>query len=193
MRNCGKYNSNGKFKKLSYLGNTYNFFEILRILGKIQISGTTIKSSINPGIVTAYDGAIDQMAMFMNAFCHDISSYSSGGQTYAYSSAAYEKIENLGFDVTDFESFDLEEIENLLQENQLIFIDGAGFPHGTGHAFVADGLASVKYDGYEEKYLHLDMGWNGNGNGYYLGPIFYVDYVQSRYRGAAYFGVRKEY
>lgn len=65
-------------------------------------------------------------------------------------------------------------IYNELSTNHPVFYSGRDAIYNTGHAFVCDGYKKeIGTDGNTRNLFHINWGWGGNANGYYILTAFY--------------------
>lgn len=94
--------------------------------------------------------------------------------TSANSYFAMRRMKELGYDVSDFVSFDLDKVITDLENERIVYVGGCGIDEHEkliGHAWVIDGFIVEE----AARYLHCNWGRGGKDNGYF--------YVNDKYPG----------
>lgn len=122
--------------------------------------------------------------------------YESGG-TGVDSDDAIEYMQNVGYNVSDLDDYDVNNVVNNLKcGNKIVYMNGyaryyhVGFfirKYVDGHAWVVDGYIDEVKNNKQSYYLHCNWGWGGTKNGYFLNNVFnaeqnppYNDNAQTR-------------
>lgn len=123
--------------------------------------------------------------------------------------SVHMSLDSLGYNYDDYRTYQLGDCKANVNSQKLMLMSG-NIPGGYGHSWVADGHKSIKIRYLNHNYMparideettvynHLNWGWNGLANGYYLDnvfddsrvyqkdyPIFYSDnyyFVDVKYR-----------
>lgn len=127
--------------------------------------------------------------------CYVFMDYGAVGDTIkggsgAYSEDVYNALDYLGYKSDVFQLYSFEKVLSSLSSQKLIYMRGQR-PSGGGHAWVIDGAQQItttrteytrpqgspfwdilEQHIYVDKYNHINWGWNGACNGYYLSTVF---------------------
>ncbi len=90
----------------------------------------------------------------------------------------------LGYTSNYQDSYNWDVVRSELDSARLVAMSGVKAEEYLGHVWVVDGyktrtetttIGEIVRSQIEHKYLHINWGWDGNGNGYYLSGIFNTD------------------
>lgn len=151
--------------------------------------------SNNNGPIYSYNEALDSLGVFLSLLSDDLQTIYLPDEDHYISSAlnsnAYKYLSDKGFCMkSQYSFFNLENIADYISQNCIIYISGKDPKQRFGHAFLADGYIKT-YDANNELKsisLHIDWGWEGESNGYFLGDVFEAKW--GNYSPEYYFAVR---
>lgn len=147
----------------------------------------TVCTNTDIGGNLASASAKDQVARFLihigqKPLCYI--RYASDG-SYGYADGVVRTLKNYGYSNVNkhlgFGASNQSKASEMLRDKKPVYLDGADYRNGGGHAWVIDG----EWNGY----FHCNWGWNGNWDGYYAKhnyfPISSREYFDSTDSGAA--------
>ena len=139
---------------------------------------------------------IDQVAHLMRSLGLAFGAEYESGGTGVDSDDAIEYMQNVGYNVSDLDDYDVNNVvNNLKNSNKIVYMRGnaryyhVGFvfrKYVDGHAWVVDGYIDEVRSNKQSYYLHCNWGHDGVSNGYFLSNVLdtnqrvYNDNAQTR-------------
>ncbi|MDE7496525.1 MAG: Spi family protease inhibitor [Muribaculaceae bacterium] len=162
---------------LNYHNMNVSFKNIRKAMRGIYFpssSGENIISTVadnpipNPG---SYQDAIDQIAKLLYYFGDDMGVHYGEGGSGTTVRAAYSFLNKYSPNLTTKNiPYVFKNVVEWMRQGEMVML------FGSGHAWVADGVAYTidSQTNQKQYYIYCDWGWGGDGNGYYAGDVFEV-------------------